>query len=286
MRVVITTRILPVALGFDAVIRDAGHEPVGLLTMRDVDNRYGTEFTLDALLRGLPPDLDVVVPARRSQIAPLLSALRPDLVVCMGFPWKIPADALAVPTHGWLNGHPSLLPRHRGPVPVAWVIRKGDEETGISFHKMDAELDTGAILVQERFPVGAYVEPEEFYARTGPIVMQAFAAALEKIAAGEEGTAQADGGEYETFFGEADAWLDPSRPAAELHRLVWAWRYTIPMDGVQGALVELDGGTVRVLASSLEEQEGAPRLDCADGPLWLVRTEPVQPPSPAQASRS
>jgi methionyl-tRNA formyltransferase len=275
MRVVITTRILPVALGFDAMIRDAGHEPVGLLTMRDVDNRYGSEFTLDALLRGLPPDLDVVVPARRSQVAPLLSALRPDLVVCMGFPWKIPADALAVPAHGWLNGHPSLLPRHRGPVPVAWVIRNGDEETGVSFHKMDAELDTGPILVQERFPVGAYVEPEEFYARTGPIVMQAFAAALEKIAAGDEGMPQADGGEYETFFEEADAWLDPSRPAAELHRLVWAWRYTIPVNGVQGALLDLGGETVRVLASSLEEQDGATRLDCADGPLWLVRLEPA-----------
>jgi methionyl-tRNA formyltransferase len=275
MRVVITTRILPVALGFDAVIRDLGHEPVGLLTMRDVDNRYGSEFTLDALLRGLPPDLDVVVPARRSQVAPLLSALRPDLVVCMGFPWKIPADALAVPAHGWLNGHPSLLPRHRGPVPVAWVIRNGDEETGVSFHKMDAELDTGPILVQERFPVGAYVEPEEFYARTGPIVMQAFAAALEKIAAGDEGMPQADGGEYETFFEEADAWLDPSRPAAELHRLVWAWRYTIPVNGVQGALLDLGGETVRVLASSLEEQDGATRLDCADGPLWLVRLEPA-----------
>jgi methionyl-tRNA formyltransferase len=243
--------------------------------MRDVDNRYGSEFTLDALLRGLPPDLDVVVPARRSQVAPLLSALRPDLVVCMGFPWKIPADALAVPAHGWLNGHPSLLPRHRGPVPVAWVIRNGDEETGVSFHKMDAELDTGPILVQERFPVGAYVEPEEFYARTGPIVMQAFAAALEKIAAGDEGMPQADGGEYETFFEEADAWLDPSRPAAELHRLVWAWRYTIPVNGVQGALLDLGGETVRVLASSLEEQDGATRLDCADGPLWLVRLEPA-----------
>lgn len=286
MRVVITTRILPVALGFDAMIRDAGHEPVGLLTMRDVDNRYGSEFTLDALLNGLPPDLDVVVPARRSQVAPLLSALRPDLVVCMGFPWKIPADALAVPPHGWLNGHPSLLPRHRGPVPVAWVIRNGDEETGVSFHKMDTELDTGPILVQERFPVGAYVEPEEFYARTGPIVMQAFAAALGKIAAGEEGTAQEDGGEYETFFGEADAWLDPSRRAAELHRLVWAWRYAVSLDGVRGALGDIDGETVRVLASSLEEQEGATRLDCADGPLWLVRTEPPAEPAPAHAPRS
>ena len=43
-----------------------------------------------------------------------------------------------------------------------------------------------------------------------------------------------------------------------------------------GALLELDGETVRVLASSLEEVDGARRLECADGPLWLVELEPAQ----------
>ncbi|MDE3190471.1 MAG: methionyl-tRNA formyltransferase [Acidobacteriota bacterium] len=284
MRVVLTTRILPVALGFDAVLRDLGHEPVGLLTMRDTENRYGPEFTLDALLQGLPADLDVVMPARRSEIAPLLASMRPDLVVCMGFPWKIPPDALAVPPLGWLNGHPSLLPRHRGPVPMAWTIRAGDEEAGVTFHRMDADLDTGPVLVQERYAVGEYVEPDAFYARTGPLVMQAFATAVERIAAGEQGTPQEAGGEYESFLRADAAWLDPSRPAVELHRLVWAWRYTVPVDELRGALVELDGETVRVLASSLEEVDGARRLDCADGPLWLLRTEPAEA-APAQPPR-
>jgi hypothetical protein len=43
-----------------------------------------------------------------------------------------------------------------------------------------------------------------------------------------------------------------------------------------GALTELDGATVRVLASSLTEVEGARRVDFADAPLWLVRTEPAE----------
>ena len=275
MRVVITTRILPVALGFDAVLRGAGHEPVGLLTIRDTDNRYGSEFTLDGLLSGLPADLNVVLPARRSEIAPLLASLRPDLVVCMGFPWKIPQDALAVPRLGWLNGHPSLLPRHRGPVPVAWAIRSGDEEIGISFHRMDAELDTGPILAQASFPLGEYTVPNELYERMGPLVMETLATALGRLAAGDEGTPQAEGGEYESFLVDDDAWLDPSRPALELHRLVWAWRYTVPVGELTGAVVDLDGETVRVLASSLVEVEGARRLDCADGPLWLVEVEQI-----------
>jgi methionyl-tRNA formyltransferase len=278
-RVVIVTRILPVALGFHAALRDAGHEPVGLLTIRDTDGRYGG-FDLGGMLDELPRELDIVMPARRAAIAPLLESLRPDLVVCMGFPWKVPAEALEVPRLGWINGHPSLLPHHRGPVPVAWAIRDGEEEFGVTFHRMDAELDTGPILAQKALPIGELCEPDEFYGRMGPAVIEVLGEALANLAAGVEASVQ-EGGDYQSFFGDEDAVLDFSRPAVEVHRLVWAWRFTISAGALHGALAELDGGTVRVLASSLTEVEGAMRVECADGPLWLVKTEPVQPPAPA-----
>jgi methionyl-tRNA formyltransferase len=273
-RVVIVTRILPVVLGFHAALREAGHEPVALLTIRDNDGRYGG-FELGGVLGQVPAELEVLMPARRSTIAPLLRAVQPDLVVCTGFPWKIPADALAVPPLGWLNGHPSLLPRHRGPVPVAWSIRNGEPEIGITFHRMDTELDTGAILAQRTMTIGEYCEPEEFYGRMGPLHLEAFGEALEKLAAGDEGTPQDAGGEYESFFADEDADLDLTRTADEVNRMVWAWRYTIPVGTRHGALLELDGEQVRVLASSLVEVEGARRVECADAPLWLAKTQPV-----------
>jgi methionyl-tRNA formyltransferase len=272
-RVVIVTRIPPVLAGFDAVVRAAGHEPVAFLTLRNVDGRYGPPALTDELVMGAAGDLDVLLPARRSTIAPLLASVEPDLVVCMGFPWKIPADALAVPRLGWLNGHPSLLPLHRGPVPVAWAIRHGDEEVGITFHRMDAELDTGPILAQRRFPLGELVPPEVFFPPRAPVIAEALTEALERLEAGEDGTPQAEGGSYESFFTEDDAWLDLSRPAAELHRLAWGWRFALSVDGSRGALLELDGTPVRVLATSLEEVEGARRVECADAPLWIVETE-------------
>jgi len=273
LRVVIVTRIPPVLAGFDAVVREAGHEPVGFLTMRNVDGRYGPPTDTGDLVLGAAEELDVLLPARRSTIAPLLASVEPDLVVCMGFPWKVPPDALAVPRLGWLNGHPSLLPRHRGPLPVAWAIREGDEEIGITFHRMDAELDTGPILSQRRYPLGEFEPPDVFFPRMGPVVGEALVEALERLAAGEDGTAQVERGTYETFFSEDDAWLDLSRPAAEVHRLAWAWRYAIAPDGTQGALLELDGTPVRVLATSPTQVEGARRVECGDGPLWVVETE-------------
>jgi methionyl-tRNA formyltransferase len=284
-RAVIVTRILPVVLGLYSVLRDAGHEPVALLTVRDNDGRYGG-FDLGGMLGQVPGELDVLMPARRSAIAPLLESVRPDLVVCTGFPWKVPADALAVPPLGWLNGHPSLLPRHRGPVPVAWSIRAGDEEVGLTVHRMDAELDTGPILSQRTMPIGEYVEPDEFYQRMGPLHLETIREALDKLVAGERGTPQPTGGTYESFFTDADADLDLSRPAEEVHRMVWGWRYTIPLGTRQGAFVELEGETVRVLASSLRHVDGAARIECADGPLWLVKTEPVDQAVAATAEDS
>jgi len=283
-RVVIVTMIPPVLTGFDAVIRNAGHQPVALLTMRGFDGPGGTEGTAK-LLAAAPRDLEILMPARRKSLAPLLASVEPDLVVCMAFPWKIPADALAVPKHGWLNGHPSLLPLHRGPTPVAWAIRAGDDEFGISFHKMDAELDTGPILVQRRIPFGELQPPDDFFPTIGPVVGEALAEALGKLEAGEPGTVQADGsGSYETFFGDEAVWLDLARPATEVHRLAWAWRYGMRFDGgLKGALLEMDGTPLRVLATSLTEVEEATRVECGDGPLWIVETEEL---SEAEATQS
>jgi methionyl-tRNA formyltransferase len=284
LRVVIVTRIPPVLAAFDAVVRATGNEPVAFLTMRNVDGRYGPAADTGELVLTAAEELDVLLPARRSTVAPLLASVQPDLVVCMGFPWKIPPDALAVPRLGWLNGHPSLLPRHRGPLPVAWAIREGDEEIGITFHRMDADLDTGAIVAQRRYTVGELQAPDSFYLQFGPTVGEALAEALERLAGGDEGTPQPEGGGYESFFAEEDVQLDLSRPADELHRLAWSWRYAISLGGTRGALLELDGRQVRVLATSLTEVEGAQRLDCGDGPLWVVETEELSEEEATQST--
>ena len=283
MRVVIVTRIPQVLAGFDAVVRGSGHEVVALLTNRDAIGVQGPGAATSELVFDAPEDLDVLLPARRSTIAPLLASVQPDLVVCMGFPWRIPPDALAVPRLGWLNGHPSLLPLHRGPLPVAWAIREGDDEIGITFHFMDAELDTGPILSQRPIPLGELEPPDDFYPKAGEVMVEALAEALARLDAGEEGTAQPDGGSYESFFTEDDLWLDPSRLAIESHRLAWAWRYAMSPTTIPGALLELDGKPVRVLATSLTEVEGAQRLECGDAPLWLVETEEL---SEEEASRT
>jgi len=90
---------------------------------------------------------------REEMSATELRALNPDLVVVAAFAYLLPPQVLDVPRYGCVNVHPSLLPRHRGPSPVATALLRGDTETGVSVMLMDRGLDTGPILAQERIAI-------------------------------------------------------------------------------------------------------------------------------------
>ncbi len=175
----------------------------------------------------------------------------------MGFPWKIPPDALDVPKLAAINGHPSLLPHYRGPSPVSWAIRNGETEIGYTWHRMDAELDTGPILAQGSVTLEDEHSWEELEPKLVPVVVELLTDALARVEVGDAGDPQEQGaGDYFPFFGDDYAWIDPSSSRAEIYRQVKAWRFASATDGLRGALAELDGETVRVLRTSLAPAEG------------------------------
>jgi methionyl-tRNA formyltransferase len=272
VRVVLIAQIVPAVQGLYQLLRAHGHEPVALLLTRHGGERYGE---LETLLREIPGDLDVVIPAARNRIAPLLRAYEPDVVFCGGFPWKIPSDALAVPKHGVVNGHPSLLPRYRGPSPVAWAIRQGETQIGFTFHRMDPELDTGAILAQAPIPLADEHSWDELAPKLVRVVGELFPTVLERVERDDPGDPQPEGsGSYFSFFEPEYAWIDWSRPAREIERQVRAWRFHSLVPGDRGALAKLDGETIRVLRVGLERNDGH-AVECGDGKIWIVETEPV-----------
>ena len=83
---------------------------------------------------------------RGQEIQAGLAKLAPDVIVVAAYGRFLPAAVLELPPHGCLNLHPSLLPRHRGPSPVATAILDGDETTGVSLMLLDEGMDTGPVL--------------------------------------------------------------------------------------------------------------------------------------------
>lgn len=79
-----------------------------------------------------------------------LAALNPDLIVVAAYGRLLPPPILGLPPHGCLNLHPSLLPRHRGPSPVATAILENDAITGVSLMLLDEGMDTGPVIDQAK----------------------------------------------------------------------------------------------------------------------------------------
>jgi methionyl-tRNA formyltransferase len=83
-----------------------------------------------------------------------LAAFSAEVAVVVAFGQILPQAILDVPARGSINVHASLLPRYRGAAPIAWALIRGETETGITTFQMDAGMDTGAVLLQERTAIG------------------------------------------------------------------------------------------------------------------------------------
>jgi methionyl-tRNA formyltransferase len=275
-RVVIVSQVGPAIASLSAGLRAAGHEPVAVVATRwGADSAKGGDFFL-RVFREAPPELDVVIPADRSRIAPLLASLAPDLIVCSGFGWLLPRDVLELPRLGAINLHPALLPRWRGPWPIAWTIRAGDDEFGMTVHRMDETFDTGHLLAQARAPTGEYWSWKELFPTLKELEAMTLPRALERVAAGDPGDPQSEAGAtYAALFEEDYVRVDWGRPVDEVLRQLRAWQFCGPTPSGRGPLTELDGRTVRIVRASRDPAAGTP-VDCADGQVSIVETEPAE----------
>jgi len=79
-----------------------------------------------------------------------LVAARPDLIVTLHFDQILAPEMLALAPLGGVNLHPSLLPRHRGPMPAFWMLAEDSGAAGISLHRLAPRIDAGALLEQRR----------------------------------------------------------------------------------------------------------------------------------------
>jgi len=100
----------------------------------------------------LQSDLPVLQPerARNENFIDQLRQLKPDLIVVAAFGQILPQTILDLPRFGCINVHTSLLPKYRGAAPIQSAILNDEYESGVTIMKMDAGMDTGAILTQEK----------------------------------------------------------------------------------------------------------------------------------------
>ena len=122
-----------------------------------------------------------------------LRALAPDVAVVVAFGRMISPRVLQVPRHGFVNLHPSLLPRYRGPSPIESAILAGDAVTGVTTMLLDEGMDTGPILLQRETPIGPRERSPELEVRLARLGADLMAETLAALAAGTVVVGSQDG---------------------------------------------------------------------------------------------
>ena len=208
---------------------DAGCEIVGVYTQPDRRSGRGRRLTPPpvkqaAVEHGLP----VFQPAslrRDADARQQLVSLKPDLILVAAYGLFLPADTLDVPPLGALNIHPSLLPKYRGPSPVATAILEGDTTTGATLMQLDKGMDSGPIIAQRETTIGVNETAEDLTVRLFGMGARLLADALPRLRAGEvEPVPQSEADATITrLLRREDGEIDWTRPADHIARQIRAY---------------------------------------------------------------
>ena len=233
--------------------------------------------------------------ARDEKFIAELRELKPDLIVVVAYGQILPQTILDLPHFGCLNVHTSLLPKYRGAAPIQWAIADGEPETGVTIMKMDAGLETGAILSTRRTPILATDDSQVLHDRLAQLGAELLAEIIPNYVAGKI-TPQpqpAEGSTYAAKIKKEDGRIDWNLPAQKIWnrlraftpwpgaftflksepkpQLLKIWKVEIvEKSGIAGTILAVDktGIVVSCGASALRilelQREGGRRMSAAD----------------------
>src|SRR4051794_24302314 len=102
---------------------------------------------------------------RNEQFLSSIENLKPDAGIVVAYGKILPANLLAIPAHGFINVHASILPKYRGAAPIQRAIEHGETTTGVTIMRVDEELDHGPMLAVETNEIGPHERTPSLAAR-------------------------------------------------------------------------------------------------------------------------
>jgi methionyl-tRNA formyltransferase len=200
----------------------AGFSVSLVVTQPDRPRGRGMELaTSPVKQRALELGLPVTQPEKiknNEEFRAQLTAIRPDAIIVVGYGRIIPQWMLDLPPLGNINLHASLLPKYRGAAPVQWAIARGETVTGVSTMRIDAELDTGDILLQREIPITPEDTAETLAPRMAAIGADLMVETLHGMQAGKIHPRPQDNAKttLAPILKKEDGRIDFRRPAQEI----------------------------------------------------------------------
>lgn len=259
---------------------DAGHEIVTVVTGPDKPRGRGQKLTPTPVKElALAHHLPLLQPesVKDPAFADAVRAVAPDIAVVVAFR-ILPRAVFAVPKLGTFNLHSSLLPRYRGAAPINWAVINGDTETGVTTFFLDDRVDTGAMLLQERIPIGPEEDAGSVHDRLAVLGADVVARTVDRILQGDLVPQQQDPGAATPApkIFKDHCHIDWTKPARIVHDLIRG------MSPHPGAFALHDGhvlkiykstvgqGRVRGIPGTVLVEDGRLLVMAADHPLEII----------------
>ncbi len=270
----------------DALVDMPGTNVVAVVTSPDRPaGRRGALGPVPVAARARVHDLPILQPAslRDAAVVDVLTALAPAVAVLADYGRIVPPAALAIPGKGFLNLHPSLLPRHRGASPISATILADDPRAGVTLMAMNAGLDTGPTVAAVAWPLTGTETAPDLEARAATEAAALLLASLPDWLAGRlVPRPQHEAGATLTRpLRREDGRLDGGTPAAALERRVRAY---LPWPGT---FVEIGLGRVAIQRADVGPTEPGDRpgtlvedgagiaIATVDGRIRLLEVQPA-----------
>ncbi len=230
----------------------SGHQIVGAWTQPDRPAGRGMKLTPSAVKTlALKYQIPVFQPQSLKSIEAQdeLRALAPDLMIVAAYGLILPQVVLDIPRLGCLNIHGSLLPRWRGAAPIQRALLAGDHETGVCIMRMEAGLDTGAVLLARATVITADDTSRTLHDRLAELGASACVEVVSALTRGEpvaEVPQPEVGVTYAKKISVDEARIDWSQPAEAIERCIRAF------DPAPGAWTTWQGEKLKIWRSQVE----------------------------------
>lgn len=174
-----------------------------------------------ALKLGLP----IMQPETENEIRNKFLQITPDLVVVVAFGEILSLNLLDIPQYGIINVHPSLLPKYRGPSPIASAILDGKKETGVTIILLDEEMDHGPVIAQKSVKIAKDDTTKSLSKKLSEISADLVVKVIPKYVKGElKPKPQKDkDATFTALLRKMDGKIDWSQPAEIIERKIRAY---------------------------------------------------------------
>ncbi|MDO8717041.1 MAG: methionyl-tRNA formyltransferase [Dehalococcoidales bacterium] len=198
-----------------------GYDVVAVYTQPDRVAGRGQALAVSPVKRvAVQWGLSVVQPdsLKLLEVVKQLTDFRPDVIVVSAYGQILPESVLAIPPHGVVNIHPSLLPEFRGASPVASTILSGDEFAGVSIMLLDKGMDTGPVLARAQISISPQDTTGSLTDKLAGVGAQLLLEVLPRWMKGEISPQPQDEAQatFTRRFDKGDGEIDWTLPAVEL----------------------------------------------------------------------